>query len=145
MKFTDKDCKILEKIISLSQNQLINARELILKSKYSIINTTPEYLYAIGNIPIALVAHLDTVFPQTEHKDLYYDQTKNVMFCPPGTGFDDRAGIMAIIKIVSTSELRPHIILLTDEEDDHETGKFLSSCFCLNSCDINDFKVNPQQ
>lgn len=116
MKFTGKDCKILEKIISLSQNQLINAMELILKSKYSIINATPKYLYAIGNIPIALVAHLDTVFPQTEHKDLYYDQTKNVMFCPQGAGFDDRAGIMAIIKIISTSELRPHIILLTDEE-----------------------------
>ena len=63
MKFTDKDCKILEKIISLSQNQLINTMELVLKSKYSTINTTPKYLYAIGNIPIALVAHLDTVFP----------------------------------------------------------------------------------
>ena len=75
---------------------------------------TDNYVYAVGDIPIALVAHMDTVFPKPP-KDIYYDREKNVMWSPTGLGADDRAGIFGIIKIINDG-FRPSIIFCADEE-----------------------------
>lgn len=112
--FTDKDIKTLEKLLSLSQEGLLNVMSQYLSQRYEKVVSTSKYVYAIGDIPVALVAHLDTVFPNG-HKDLYYDREKGVAFSPQGAGFDDRAGVFGIMKILTTG-LRPHIIFLTDEE-----------------------------
>lgn len=85
-----------------------------LKSKYSNVIETPDYIVAEGDIPIALVAHMDTVFPRPA-LNIYYDRVKNVIWSSEGLGADDRAGIFAIIQILRKG-LRPHIILTTDEE-----------------------------
>lgn len=59
---------------------------------------------------------MDTVFEGYHgERELFYDKQKNVMFCPQGAGFDDKAGIFAIIQIIRKG-LRPHIIFTTDEE-----------------------------
>ena len=42
---------------------------------------TDQYIFAKGNIPIMLVAHLDTVH-KTPVKELFYDKKKDVLWSP---------------------------------------------------------------
>ena len=104
----------LEQLMGLTQKELKEAMTNFLKMKYKKVIKHDKYLCAIGDIPIALVAHLDTVFKYPA-QDIYYDPRKNVMWCPDGLGADDRAGVYAIINIINGG-LRPHIIFTTDEE-----------------------------
>jgi putative aminopeptidase FrvX len=111
----DKDYRLFEKLVSLTEKGMLQAMNQYLKTKYDNIITTKDYIIAVGSIPIALVAHMDTVF-KTPVSDLYYDAKKGVMWSPDGLGADDRAGIFAIIKILQDG-LRPSIILTTGEEE----------------------------
>ena len=88
-----------------------------LSNYYSNIIETSDYICAVGDIPIALCAHLDTVWEDFKgvKKHMYYDKYKECMWCPEGAGFDDKVGIFLVIKIVS-SGLKPCIILSCDEE-----------------------------
>lgn len=113
----------------MKQNGLLKTMSYFLQSKYETVKTTADYIYAVGDIPIALVAHMDTVFP-SPIKDLYYDTRKNVMWSPQGLGADDRAGVYAIIQILRTTNLRPHIILTTDEEKGGIGASVLGSMDC---------------
>lgn len=110
----NNDFHTLKQILELDQNQLKNIMYKFLKKKYKNIINHNAYICAEGTIPIALVAHLDTVF-SSPPKNIFYDQEQQVMWSPQGLGTDDRAGVFAIIQIVQ-SGLRPHIILTTDEE-----------------------------
>ena len=113
---TGKEMKAFEQIVGLSQPALKAVMSRFLVKKYGSENVveTGEYVIAKGSIPIALIAHMDTVF-KTPAKDVYYDTRKNVIWSPTGLGADDRAGVFAIVQIIK-SGLRPHIILTTDEE-----------------------------
>lgn len=111
---SENDYKLFEKIVGSSQETLRKAMGTYLKSKYSKVNITKDYITAEGDLPIALVAHMDTVH-RIPVENLYYDRMKGVMWSSEGLGADDRAGIFAIIKIIQ-SGLRPSIILTTDEE-----------------------------
>lgn len=111
---SDSDYKLFERLVSLNQREMRKAMAQYLKSKYEKYIFTKHYLIAIGDIPIALVAHMDTVF-KTPVSDLYYDQRKGVLWSPQGLGADDRAGIFAILKIIQDG-YRPSIIFTTDEE-----------------------------
>lgn len=72
------------------------------------------FVYAKGNIPILLVAHMDTVFDEPT-KELCYDKRKDEIFSyDGGIGGDDRCGVYAIMKILE--ELRPHVLFTEDEE-----------------------------
>lgn len=110
----NSELQTIEQMFSLSQMALKKAVTTILKSNYKEVIATNDYVVAKGDIPIALVAHLDTVF-STPPKNIFYDQRKGVLISPEGLGADDRAGVYAILQIVK-SGLRPHIIFTTDEE-----------------------------
>jgi hypothetical protein len=110
----DNDLKTFEQLCGLSQNAMIKTLSTYLKSKYKRVVANKDYIYAIGDIPIALVAHMDTVFTRPA-QNIYYDRQKNVLWSSEGLGADDRAGIFAIIQIIRQG-LRPHIIFTTDEE-----------------------------
>ena len=110
----DNDLRTFEQLCGLSQNAMHKTLSTYLKSKYKRVVATKDYIYAIGDIPVALVAHMDTVFSRPA-KDVFYDRRKNVIWSPEGLGADDRAGIFAIIQIIRKG-LRPHIIFTTDEE-----------------------------
>lgn len=109
-----EDYKLFERLVSLSQREMHRTMGAYLQSKYSNVIFTKDYIVAIGDIPIALAAHMDTVF-KIPVENLYYDQRKGVLWSPEGLGADDRAGIFAILQIIK-SGLRPSIILTTDEE-----------------------------
>lgn len=112
--FKSNDLKLFEQIVAMRQTSLKQVMFNFLRKYYPNIISTGRYITCEGQIPIALVAHLDTVF-KNPPAEIFYDQRQGVVFSPQGLGADDRAGIFAIIRIVQ-SGLRPHIILTTDEE-----------------------------
>lgn len=82
--------------------------------KENIINTT-DYIYAKGDLPVALVAHMDTVF-STPPRDIFYDKKQEVIWSPEGGIGDDRAGVFGILYILQHTDLKPSIIFTRDEE-----------------------------
>ena len=99
----------------MPQHRLKDLLKLYLKQwGYTNIISTREYIVAEGSIPICLVAHLDTV-NENPPEEIFYDQEQRVMWSPDLLGADDRAGVYAIIRILSDG-YRPHIIFTTDEE-----------------------------
>lgn len=85
-------------------------------------------LIAKGEIPIALIAHMDTVYENQNFnaKEIFYDRQKNVMWCPQNAGFDDKAGIFAILKIIQDG-FRPWIIFTCDEETGGDGAREVAS------------------
>ena len=98
----------------MTQEALRKSLVNVLKKHYTNVITTKEYVMAQGETPIALVAHLDTVFPYGKRK-IYYDREAQVIWSPNGLGADDRAGVFAILLIIQHG-FRPTVILTTDEE-----------------------------
>ena len=133
-----QDKQILEVFITSSQKNMKRVISRFLHKHYKKVIETKEYVFAEGDIPIALVAHLDTVFEDSIHKEsreLFYDESHNVAFCPQGAGFDDRAGIFAIVQIIR-SGLKPHVIFTTDEE----VGGLGASKLAELDCPFKDLK-----
>lgn len=115
--FNTKERQTYQNICHLTVTGVLSLMHDLLKPRYENVIATPAYLYAIGDIPVALVAHADTVFRTTSLIDnFYYDQEKDVIWNVDGAGADDRAGIFAIVKIIKETKLRPHIIITTGEE-----------------------------
>lgn len=129
---------LFERLVSLSQNGLHKTMAAYLKSKYEKVIIHEKYIVAIGEIPIALVAHMDTVFKYPVD-NMYYDQRKGVLWSPEGLGADDRAGIFAILQILKTG-LRPSVILTTDEE----IGGLGASALAAEPCPIPNLKYMIQ-
>lgn len=132
--FKNTDLKTFEQLASLTQGSLKKVLASFLKKHYPKVLNTKEYIIAEGDIPIALVAHMDTVF-KAPPKEIFYDERHNVMWSPQGLGADDRAGVFAIIQIIR-SGLRPHIIFTTDEE----LGAIGASKLALLDCPFKNLK-----
>lgn len=71
------------------------------------------FVYAKGDIPIMLVAHMDTVHRE-QPKDIFYDSEQDVLWSPQGIGGDDRCGVYALMKILDTH--KPYVCFTEDEE-----------------------------
>ena len=84
--------------------------------KNKIINRD-KYLFGIGNIPILLVAHLDTVhIVKPSLQDLIFkNEILSCLHKEMGIGADDRAGVCAIIEILQ-SGWRPSVLFCQEEE-----------------------------
>lgn len=109
-----QELRSIEQFFQLTQPQLLKAMKHYLGTKYEKVIATKEYVIAIGDIPIGIVAHLDTVFKFVPN-NIYYDRVKNVMWSPDGLGADDRAGVYSIMQLLKTG-FKPTVILTTDEE-----------------------------
>ena len=112
--FKDSDLKTFEQLVKLPQPSLKRVVANFLKKHYPRVIETADYVFAEGEIPIALVAHMDTVF-KFPPEEVFFDQRHNVMWSPDGLGADDRAGVFAILQIIR-SGLRPHVVFTTEEE-----------------------------
>lgn len=111
---TNSQYKNFKTMCRLTQTQLSNLLVKFLRKKNYDVIATEDYIIGIGDIPIALVAHMDTVFVE-EARDIYYDKEQSIMWSPQGLGADDRAGIFAITEILREG-YKPHVIFTTDEE-----------------------------
>lgn len=128
------DYKLFESLVSLTQKEMHRMLSKYVKARYTKYRIHKDYIVGIGDIPIALVAHMDTVY-KTPVKNLYYDEKKGTIWSPEGLGADDRAGIFAIIKIIE-SGLRPSVIFTTDEE----VGGLGASALSEKECPIPNLK-----
>ena len=71
------------------------------------------FVYAQGELPILLVAHLDTVHKELP-KTIHYDKIKRILSSPEGIGGDDRCGVYMIFEIVKHHKCS--VLFCEDEE-----------------------------
>lgn len=129
------DYELFKIIVQSRQSKLQKMLYKLLKRHYKNIINTPDYILARGDIPVALVAHMDTVFKIPPEK-IYYDRQEGVLWSPDGLGADDRAGVFLILKILQRvkKDKKPTIIFTTDEE-----------CGCLGSSRLIEDMPQSQQ
>lgn len=107
------DIKTFKNLLGKTQSELkLKIEEFIKSIGYKPI-IGDGFIYAKGEIPILLVAHMDTVH-KVQPTQIYYDSEQKVMWSPQGIGGDDRCGVYTILKIIS--EYTPHILFTEDEE-----------------------------
>ena len=71
------------------------------------------FLYAKGEHPVLLVAHLDTVHKSLP-RDIFINQTKTKILSSEGIGGDDRCGVIIILDILE--KLKCSVVFCEDEE-----------------------------
>ena len=107
------------------------AKKFLASAKYSPV-VDDGFVYAKGDVPVLLVAHMDTV-----HKQLCTDivKEKGKISSPQGIGGDDRCGIFMIMNIVK--ELHCSVLFCEDEEiGGVGANKFVKS-FISDNVDVN--------
>ena len=74
-----------------------------------------KFLYAEGDAPYMLVAHLDTV--HKERADIIcYSKDGNFIMSPYGIGGDDRCGVYIILALLKKLTFKPYIVFTMEEE-----------------------------
>lgn len=133
-ELTKKDFHLLSSLLTMKQSALHVYLYNKLKTFYvpKKIYQTKNYILVEGDIPIILLAHLDTVDEAGKNYQLIYDKSQGIATGLYSLGFDDKAGVAAILKLLVRG-YRPHIIFCHDEE-----------IGCLGSeALITDFSVCP--
>ena len=99
-------------ICKLTQKELkaVLVDELVNRG-YKPINQD-GFIYAEGDIPVLLVAHMDTVHKET--CKIICESSDGVIMSPQGIGGDDRCGIFMILETIK--ELRCSVLFAEDEE-----------------------------
>lgn len=115
MTLSKKDTQLLKLLLQSTENSLMRACEYLLTEKYGKHNVfaKKDFIYATGDIPILLVAHLDTVLDKAPI--IFTAENNNIWYGKKGLGADDRAGLFAILKIIQSNR-RPSILFTTGEE-----------------------------
>ena len=125
--------KRFKKICRKTQKQLIPYLYECLKfNGYTEVIKQDGFIYAKGEIPILLTAHMDTVHDKPVQT--IFERTvqgKTQLFSPQGIGGDDRCGIYMILEIIKTHKCS---VLFCEDE---EIGGVGSTKFC-NSEYINE-------
>lgn len=113
---TAEEKTLFKSILGATQEGIIESFAKLLPSLYDEkeIIITKEYIIAKGQIPVGIVAHMDTVH-KTPVVELFHDEEQNILWSPQGLGADDRAGVYGMIEILKQG-YRPTLILTTDEE-----------------------------
>ena len=102
-----------ETVLRLRQAELKKAlREELLEMGYTPI-FRKGFLYAPGELPVLLVAHLDTVHCEPPSIICYSKDGRYIM-SPQGIGGDDRAGVYMILQILR--RVNCHVLFCEDEE-----------------------------
>lgn len=123
-KFTDI-CRMTQKEVKAYMVEYLTSRDYTVESH-------DGFLYAKGDVPVLLVAHMDTVHTQLPTKIINID---GKISSPQGIGGDDRCGIFIIMNIVKN--LRCSVVLCEDEEvGGVGATKFAKSPF-INQLDVN--------
>ena len=115
VKDSTKRNKRFENLCELSQADLKIKleKELIKIAGENNVLNRDGYLYAEGNIPILVTAHLDTVHKELPKEIIYSD---GCVTSPQGIGGDDRCGVYIIMELLKDKDKRPHVLFCEDEE-----------------------------
>lgn len=101
-------------LLEMNEKEIHSYARLTLKRYYKKVVVTKNYIFADGEQPVCLVAHLDTVLKQPP-KQVFYDPVEQVLFGDCGLGADDRAGVAAIIELL-VNDYRPSVLFTFGEE-----------------------------
>lgn len=100
-------------ICQMSQENLKKYVAKQLKETHKDISVGDGYVYAQGEMPILLVAHMDTVHAKLPETIVYDEQTGSLS-SPQGIGGDDRCGIYMILEIIKRYNCS--VLFCEDEE-----------------------------
>jgi len=103
--------KTFEDICKMTQPEVKQYMKGYLASKKYNVVDEDGFLYAKGDVPVLLVAHMDTV--HTKQCEKIY-KVNGRMTSPQGIGGDDRCGVFIIMNLVK--ELHCSVLLCEDEE-----------------------------
>jgi len=105
--------EVFEAVCKFNQKALKSAMYNCLNKIYDEVICDDGFLFAKGEIPICLVAHMDTVHEkESTPKTFCYKDGK--ISSPQGVGGDDRCGIYMIMEIVKKHKCS--VLFLEDEE-----------------------------
>jgi hypothetical protein len=117
--FMPAKIELLETLFTLEQDELHEFVYEVLKEYYgedNIIESDEEFMFAIGETPVLVLAHLDTVHKTKPHYDeIFHDQKKNIMWSPRGIGADDRCGVFIVLNLIFAG-YKPHVAFTWNEE-----------------------------
>lgn len=105
--------KKFEEICQMSQPVLKNYVIAQLGYTHSVVSADDGFVYAKGNFPVLLVAHMDTVHKNLPYTIIYSSKTKS-MSSPNGIGGDDRCGVYMVLDIVKKFNCS---VLFTEDEE----------------------------
>ena len=116
-RLNDREFTLMEHLMLSKQPQIRKFLQQVLLKYYDEKNVivTEDYVVAKGTIPIAVAAHMDTVWETSVGHEVFYDRKKNVMVNLRGGGYDDKVGIFMILELLETG-YRPHVIFCANEE-----------------------------
>lgn len=118
MKTKNFNLKGFKLIAQSTQQDLVEYLTEVIPNVYGKENTecTSDYIFAKGTIPVMLICHLDTVHTEVPSQ-IYFDESKGVMWSPQGIGGDDRCGVYSIFYIINyLKDNKPYVLFTTDEE-----------------------------
>lgn len=111
---TKENIDKLKEILEFSEKELFTFLTKELSQYYNkIIVKEDMYIIADGELPIGLIAHIDTVWSRSPI--ILYDSEKEIMTGIHGLGADDRAGIFMILQLLEEG-FRPSVIFTNGEE-----------------------------
>ena len=102
-----------ERLTKLTQSQMKLYVANRLRETYPSVIIKDGYVFAKGNYPVLLVAHMDTVHEHTPKK-FVYEAKGNKISSPQGLGGDDRCGIYMIFQIIK--DIKCSVLFVEDEE-----------------------------
>lgn len=119
------DVKELKDIIQMNQADLKEYLDLHLQDLGYSTFSKKGFLYAEGDIPVLLVAHLDTVHNEKAEIICFSEDMRYVM-SPQGIGGDDRCGVYMIMQLIR--DFKCHVLFCEDEETGGRgANKFVAS------------------
>ena len=103
----------LEDFVMPSQKVLYTKLRRMFKG--AAVSSKGSYILVPGEVPIMLIAHLDTVHKESV-KQICKTQNGNILMSPQGIGGDDRCGVFALVKVHRDAEKKPWLLFTCDEE-----------------------------
>ena len=101
------------KICRMSQKDLKQFVAKQLKATHDKVIEGDGYVFAQGEFPVLLVAHLDTVHKELP-KVINYDKKTDSLSSPQGIGGDDRCGVYMIFEVLQ--QFNCSVLFCEDEE-----------------------------
>lgn len=106
--------KSLESFLRPTQKELFAMLRKFYKGKHGLCSKD-NFILVEGNVPIMLVAHLDTVHEKPV-KVICKSNDGNILMSPQGIGGDDRAGVYALVNAYDMAVKKPYLLFTCDEE-----------------------------
>ena len=106
-------CKTFTEICKMTQSEVKKYTAKQLKKTHENVTVGDGFVYAKGNFPVLLVAHMDTVHKALPRTIMYFKDT-DILTCNEGIGGDDRCGIYIILEIVKRYNCS--VLFCEDEE-----------------------------